>query len=62
MFEQGRCAFGQTGAAQSHLANNGVGIGDLFLFFGLFSESDGSARHHLTNPTITTKATCSDLP
>lgn len=46
MFEQGRCAFGQTGAAQSHLANNGVGIGDLFLFFGLFSESDGSDRHH----------------
>lgn len=28
--------FGQDGAAQSHLANQGVGIGDLFLFFGWF--------------------------
>lgn len=46
MFQEERCAFGQVGAAQSHLANNGVGIGDLFLFFGLFSNSDGSDRHH----------------
>jgi hypothetical protein len=38
MFEQGRCAFGQTGAAQAHLANNAVGVGDVFLFFGLFAE------------------------
>ena len=29
-------AFGQERAAQSHLANNGVGPGDLFLFFGWF--------------------------
>ena len=28
--------FGQTGSAQSHLRNNGVGPGDLFVFFGLF--------------------------
>jgi hypothetical protein len=28
--------FGQTGQAQSHLRNNHVGPGDLFLFFGLF--------------------------
>ncbi len=28
--------FGQMGAAQSHLRNQGVGQGDLFLFFGLF--------------------------
>lgn len=28
--------FGQDGAAQSHLANQGVGVGDLFLFFGWF--------------------------
>ena len=28
--------FGQTGQAQSHLHNKGVGPGDLFLFFGLF--------------------------
>ena len=46
MFESGRCAFGQTGTAQSHLANQGVGIGDVFLFFGLFSQPDGSDPHH----------------
>ncbi len=31
-----RPIFGQTGQAQSHLRNNHVGPGDLFLFFGLF--------------------------
>lgn len=31
-----RPAFGQVGAAQSHLRNQGVGPGDLFLFFGWF--------------------------
>jgi len=31
-----RGAFGQVGAAQGHLRNQGVGPGDLFLFFGLF--------------------------
>lgn len=31
-----RPIFGQTGPAQSHLRNSGVGPGDLFLFFGLF--------------------------
>lgn len=31
-----RPAFGQTDSAQSHLANNAVGVGDLFLFFGWF--------------------------
>lgn len=33
-----RSTFGQAGAAQSHLAANGVGPGDLFLFFGWFAE------------------------
>lgn len=33
-----RPAFGQAGAAQSHLANQGVGPGDLFLFFGWFRQ------------------------
>lgn len=28
--------FGQANSAESHLANNGVGAGDVFLFFGLF--------------------------
>ena len=47
MFEQGRCAFGQTGAAQTHLADtSAVGIGDVFLFFGLFANPDGRDRHH----------------
>jgi hypothetical protein len=46
MFEDGRCAFGQTGAAQAHLARNGVGVGDVFLFFGLFANPGGSDRHH----------------
>ena len=30
--------FGQSGAAQGHLDNQGVQIGDLFLFFGLFQK------------------------
>ncbi len=46
MFENGRCAFGQTGIAQSHLSNNDVGGGDVFLFFGLFSDAQGGDRHH----------------
>lgn len=46
MFEYGRCAFGQIAAAQGHLTNQGVSVGDVFLFFGLFSELDGSDRHH----------------
>ena len=33
-----RPCFGQTGAAQSHLHAEGVGPGDLFLFFGWFRE------------------------
>jgi hypothetical protein len=31
-----RPLFGQEGAAESHLENQGVGAGDVFLFFGLF--------------------------
>ena len=31
-----RGTLGQNGAAQTHLSNRGVGVGDLFLFFGLF--------------------------
>jgi hypothetical protein len=46
MFWDNRCAFGQTSAAQTHLWNNGVGVGDVFLFFGLFSELGGNDRHH----------------
>ncbi len=46
MFSRGRWSFGQTGAAQTHLENNGVGVGDVFLFFGLFASRDGGDRHH----------------
>ena len=46
MFGQQVCAFGQTGAAQSHLAKQGVGVGDVFLFFGLFSGAKSQDRHH----------------
>lgn len=46
MFEDGHCALGQTGAAQTHLHRNGVTIGDVFVFFGLFADADGRDRHH----------------
>lgn len=37
--QEGWCPlFGQSGAAQGHLDNQGVQIGDLFLFFGLFQK------------------------
>jgi hypothetical protein len=34
--EQWRPIFGQSGSAQSHLQNNGIKVGDLFLFYGWF--------------------------
>lgn len=46
MFIGGQCLFGQCGAAQSHLRNMGVGTGDVFLFFGLFSDEHTGERHH----------------
>lgn len=46
MFTDGQCLFGQCGAAQSHLRNQGVGTGDVFLFFGLFSDERTGERHH----------------
>ncbi len=33
-------SLGQTGAAKSHLKNQGVGPGDLFLFYGWFKRTD----------------------
>lgn len=46
----GMCWFGQCGAAQTHLERQGVGIGDVFVFFGLFREEreDGTRGdpHH----------------
>lgn len=42
-----RPIFGQTNQAQTHLQKNGVGVGDLFLFFGLFR------RIHRSNGQLT---------
>lgn len=42
----GQCIFGQCGAAQTHLERQGVGIGDVFVFFGLFAEADTAEPHH----------------
>lgn len=43
----GTCLFGQCDAAQSHLGNQGVGLGDVFLFFGLFREEHGEPHHRI---------------
>lgn len=39
-----RPSLGQTGIAQSHLASKGVGVGDLFLFFGWFRPVEEAAQ------------------
>ena len=43
----GTCMFGQCGAAQTHLANRGVGRGDVFVFFGLFREGSDPPHHRI---------------
>ena len=43
----GTCIFGQCGGAQTHLDNQGVGIGDVFLFFGWFRGPDGEDHHRI---------------
>jgi hypothetical protein len=42
----GTCVFGQHSAAQTHLEGQGVTLGDVFLFFGLFNEEDSGEPHH----------------
>ncbi|MBU1606188.1 MAG: hypothetical protein KKD08_05190 [Alphaproteobacteria bacterium] len=42
----GTCLFGQSGAAQTHLVNQRVGVGDVFVFFGLFREEASGEPHH----------------
>ncbi|TNE54889.1 MAG: hypothetical protein EP341_05555, partial [Sphingomonadales bacterium] len=42
----GECLFGQCGAAQTHLERQGVGLGDVFLFFGLFRAGRRGEPHH----------------
>ncbi|WP_209348477.1 hypothetical protein [Pontixanthobacter sp. CEM42] len=44
--EDGMCLFGQHAAAQTHLCNQGVGFGDVFVFFGLFREEETGEPHH----------------
>ncbi len=46
MFDGGRCWLGQVSAAQGHLRNQGVGPGDVFVFFGLFADPATGERHH----------------
>jgi hypothetical protein len=46
MFVGRQSIFGQCSAAQSHLKNQGVGIGDVFLFFGLFADEASGEWHH----------------
>lgn len=46
MFRNNECFFGQSDAAQSHLDNQSIGPGDVFLFFGLFAEEATCERHH----------------
>lgn len=46
MFADGLCWLGQVGAAQGHLRKQGVGAGDVFVFFGLFAEPETGERHH----------------
>lgn len=45
-FVGGRAALGQVDAAQSHLENQGVGVGDVFLFFGVF-QHEGRRAHRI---------------
>ncbi len=40
-----RPMFGQDSAAQAHLRNQGVGPGDIFLFYGWFSDVEGKNGH-----------------
>ncbi len=42
----GECIFGQHSAAQTHLEGQGVGLGDVFVFFGLFAEEETGEPHH----------------
>lgn len=50
-----RPIFGQCGAAESHLENNGVSLGDIFLYFGWFrqtEEKNGVLRFVKGSPDI----------
>lgn len=42
--ENWQAGFGQIGAFQTYLSNQGVTIGDLFLFFGWFRQTEGDLK------------------
>ncbi|MEM6390569.1 MAG: hypothetical protein AAF825_12080 [Pseudomonadota bacterium] len=42
----GTCVFGQHSVAQTHLERQGVGLGDVFVFFGLFADETTREPHH----------------
>jgi hypothetical protein len=47
--------FGQTGAAESHLRNKGVSVGDIFLFFGWFKQCEyinGKLKYKKSAPDL----------
>ncbi|BES72381.1 hypothetical protein RE428_33990 [Marinobacter nanhaiticus D15-8W] len=50
-----RPIFGQSGAAQGHLKNQGVEVGDLFVFFGLFRPVIETAYGWRFDPTQAAK-------
>jgi hypothetical protein len=45
-----RPVLGQTGSSQGHLRNEGVGSGDLFLFFGLYRRVDKAGQFIRSEP------------
>jgi hypothetical protein len=47
-----RPVFGQVGPAQGHLRNDGVAVGDVFVFFGLFRRLGDDDRFVPGSPTI----------
>lgn len=40
-----QAAFGQINSAQSYLKNNDINVGDLFLFFGWFKQTEGDFKN-----------------
>ncbi|MGB3739172.1 MAG: hypothetical protein WA948_07445 [Pontixanthobacter sp.] len=44
--DDGTAMLGQCSGSQGHLANQGVGPRDVFLFFGLFADEATGERHH----------------
>ncbi|BDI61910.1 hypothetical protein [Qipengyuania nanhaisediminis] len=56
--EDGTCVFGQHAAAQTHLERQGVTVGDVFVFFGLFAEEETGEPHHRIFGYLEVAETC----